>query len=115
MEGEKENIGKPDPSKRPRPITPKIFKKCKSATFTLDGTSYTIAEAFVIVEVSYSVLSPSQMPYVITAVIFPDANWSVGDGRRLPSPDLTVSNLRLEADVLLNQAVNFPHEMLSIT
>lgn len=42
MEGEKENIGKPDPSKRPRPITPKIFKKCKSATFTLDGTSYTI-------------------------------------------------------------------------
>lgn len=39
------------------------------------------AEAFVIVEVSYSVLSPSQMPYVITAVIFADANWSVGDGR----------------------------------
>lgn len=44
MEGEKENIGKPDPSKRPRPITPKIFKKCKSATFTLDGTSYTIGK-----------------------------------------------------------------------
>lgn len=45
MEGEKENIGKPDPSKRPRPITPKIFKKCKSATFTLDGTSYTIGKS----------------------------------------------------------------------
>lgn len=44
-EGGEESLGKPDPTKRPRPITPKIFKKCKSATFTLDGTSYTIGKS----------------------------------------------------------------------
>ncbi|XP_056010991.1 dual specificity calcium/calmodulin-dependent 3',5'-cyclic nucleotide phosphodiesterase 1A-like isoform X32 [Ostrea edulis] len=41
MEGDK-SMEIPDLSTRPRPITPKIFKKCKSATFTLDGTAYTI-------------------------------------------------------------------------
>ena len=33
-----------DPGVRPRPFAPRVFKKCKSATFTLDGTSYTIGK-----------------------------------------------------------------------
>lgn len=44
MEGEKENIGKSDFFKRFRFIIFKIFKKCKSVIFILDGIFYIIGK-----------------------------------------------------------------------